>query len=57
MQKQRLHDLLTERNEQFAVFFIYTGKELPEHAAVKEKIGVILQRLTNIVHENSAPNT
>ena len=57
LQKQGLHDLLNKRNEQLAVFFIYTGKEIPEHAAVKEKIGLILQRLTNILYENIAPNT
>jgi len=52
-----LHDLLNERKEQLAVFFIYTGKELPEYIIVKEKIGLILQKLINIVHENSAADT
>jgi ribonuclease P protein component len=57
LQKQSLHELLNEKKEQLAIFFIYTGKELPEHIQIKEKIGLILQRLIHIVHENSAPNT
>lgn len=57
LQKQSLHDLLNERKEQLAVFFIYTGKEVPEYNMAKEKIGLILQRLIHIVHENTAPNT
>jgi ribonuclease P protein component len=48
---------LTDRKEQLAMFFIYTGKELPEYTMVKEKIGLILQKLINIIHENSASNT
>ncbi|HTR31160.1 MAG TPA: ribonuclease P protein component [Puia sp.] len=32
-----------------AVFFIYTGKELPDHVTVSQKIGVILQKLVKEV--------
>jgi hypothetical protein len=28
-----------------AVFFIYTGKELPDYVTVTDKIGVALQKL------------
>jgi hypothetical protein len=28
-----------------AVFFIYTGKDLPDYAIVTQKIGVALQKL------------
>jgi ribonuclease P protein component len=37
-----------------SVFFLYTGKELPEYQQVTKKIELILQRLTNIVHEKAA---
>jgi RNase P protein component len=45
LQKEPLLRRLTEKGLSLAVFFIYTGKELPEHATVTEKIGVILQKL------------
>jgi ribonuclease P protein component len=45
LQKEPLLRRLTEKGLSLAVFFIYTGKELPEHAIVTEKIGVILQKL------------
>jgi ribonuclease P protein component len=45
LQKQPLMDLLTEKGISMAVFFIYTGKELPDHSTVKAKIGVALQKL------------
>jgi ribonuclease P protein component len=45
LQKQPLMDLLMEKGISMAVFFIYTGKELPDHSTVKAKIGVALQKL------------
>ena len=45
LQKGLLLQRLTEKGISLAVFFIYTGKELPEYATVSEKIGVILQKL------------
>ena len=45
LQKEALLQRLTEKGLSLAVFFIYTGKELPEYATVTEKIGVILQKL------------
>ena len=45
LQKQTLYDHLMEKNRSLAVFFIYTGKELPDYGTVTEKIGVALQKL------------
>ena len=45
LQKEPLLRRLTDKRLSLAVFFIYTGKELPEYATVTEKIGVILQKL------------
>ena len=45
LQKEPLLRRLTGKGLSLAVFFIYTGKELPEYATVTEKIGVILQKL------------
>jgi ribonuclease P protein component len=45
VQKQALLDHLREKGVSMAVFFVYTGKELPDHHSVTGKIGVILQKL------------
>lgn len=45
LQKEPLLRRLTGKGLSLAVFFIYTGKELPEYATITEKIGVILQKL------------
>ena len=45
LQKQPLLRQLTEKGFSMAVFFIYTGRELPVYATVTEKIGVALQKL------------
>jgi ribonuclease P protein component len=45
LQKQALFQRLEEKGLCLAVFFIYTGKDLPDHATVTQKIGVALQKL------------
>jgi ribonuclease P protein component len=45
LQKLDLQRLLNEKGRSLAVFFIYTGKELPESGTVTEKIAVVLQKL------------
>jgi ribonuclease P protein component len=45
LQKQALLDHLVENGRSLAVFFIYTGKELPDYGTVTEKIAVALQKL------------
>ena len=45
LQKQPLMDALAEKKSSMALFFIYTGKELPDHGTVKARIGVLLQKL------------
>jgi ribonuclease P protein component len=45
LQKQELYDHLAGKGLFMAVFFIYTGKELPDYGTVTEKIGVALQKL------------
>jgi len=50
-QKQALVDAMAARPEQLALFFIYTGKELPDFALVKEKTAVIVNKLTAIINK------
>ncbi len=45
LQKQPLSGQLREKGLSMAVFFIYTGKELPPFELVSEKIGVALKKL------------
>jgi ribonuclease P protein component len=45
LQKNSLIDQLRPKGVSMAVFFIYTGKDLPEYQMVTGKIGVILQKL------------
>jgi ribonuclease P protein component len=57
LQKPAIQNVLHQKNTQLAVFFIFTGKELPSSSVVNEKIGLILQRLINIINENNPQNT
>ncbi len=45
LQKNDLQTELEENHKNLAVFFIYTGKELPGYPLVFEKIGNAIQRL------------
>ena len=45
LQKQPLLQRVKEKGVSMALFFIYTGKELPDYATASEKIGVALQKL------------
>jgi ribonuclease P protein component len=45
LQKGDLFGRLEEKGLSLAVFFIYTGKVVPDYPTVHQKIGVVLQRL------------
>jgi ribonuclease P protein component len=45
LQKHVVLQRLAEKERCMAVFFVYTGKDLPDYATVTQKIGVVLQRL------------
>jgi RNase P protein component len=45
VQKQPLIDHLAQKGLAMSLFFVYTGKELPDHSTVKERVGVALQKL------------
>jgi RNase P protein component len=49
LQKPPLFHRLKEKGSYLAVFFIYTGKELPDYGTVTNKIGVALQRLIKVM--------
>lgn|SRR5574338_204849 len=57
LQKIPLQQKLKEKNQQLLIFFIYTGKELPDFTLVKEKVAVALKKLERSIDENSSSNT
>ena len=42
---------------QLNVFFIYTGKDLPEFNVIKDKVAVALKKLSDKINENISSNT
>jgi ribonuclease P protein component len=56
LQKNELLDAAKKNNKRLAVFFIYTGNELPEYELVFEKTGSALKRLQKITNEAISSN-
>ncbi len=57
LQKIQLQEILSQKRLQLNLFFIYTGKELPEFGMTKEKVNVILNKMIKIVNESNSPAT
>jgi len=51
LQKNPLKEYLHENHKSVAVFFIYTGNEMPEYHFVFEKMNAALQKLEKLVSE------
>jgi ribonuclease P protein component len=49
LQKNELNKKLIAVNKQMNVFFIYTGKELPEYKFIFEKINSAVQKLIKVI--------
>ena len=52
LQKNELQEKIRTAGKQLKVFFIYTGKELPDFTTVKDKVAVALKRLADKTDEN-----
>ena len=52
LQKNDLQFQLSAANKSVHLFFIYTGKEVPEYNLVFEKTGNVLKRIIKMVNEN-----
>lgn len=51
LQKATLEQALQTKQRRLALFLIYTGKELPEYALIKEKMEAVLNKLVqNIIN-------
>ena len=57
LQKNTLQQKLLEAEKQLNVFFIYTGKELPDFITVKDKVAVVLKKLGGKIDENISTNS
>jgi ribonuclease P protein component len=49
LQKAPLEQALQTKQQKLALFLIYTGKELPNYALVREKIEVVLKKLLQTI--------
>ena len=52
LQKNELKELTKSQGKQLSVFFIYTGKELPDFKTIKDKVAVALKKLAGKIDEN-----
>lgn len=57
LQKNKLKEQLEQQQKQLAVFFVYTGNELPDYDLIFKKTGSALTRLIKITHENDLADT
>ena len=57
LQKNELAEKVKASVKQLNVFFIYTGKELPDFTMVKDKVGVALKKLVDKIDESISQNS
>jgi ribonuclease P protein component len=57
LQKNELSEKTKTTQKQLNVFFIYTGKELPDFKTVKDKVAVALKKLADKIDENIPANS
>ena len=53
LQKNELQNDPALTQKSLGIFFIYTGKVLPEHTIIFEKTGTVLKKFLKIIHENA----
>lgn len=57
LQKLPLYNKAEEKKIQLNVFFIYTGKDLPDFKLAKDKVAVALKKLYTIADESAPAGT
>jgi hypothetical protein len=57
LQKIEIREKARETQRQLNVFFIYTGKELPDFITVKDKVAIALKKLSDKIDENISANS
>ncbi|MEO7264995.1 MAG: ribonuclease P protein component [Ferruginibacter sp.] len=56
LQKNKLDSLVLKNQQQFSVFILYTGKELPAYSMVSGKIKLVIERLIKTCNGASEKN-
>ncbi len=54
LQKNELSEELVKKEKQLSIFIIYTGKELPEHKLITDKMKIVIRGLINKLNEPAA---
>lgn len=57
LQKNELKEVTISSCKHMNVFFIYTGKELPDFITIKDKVAVALKKLLVKLNENDPANS
>jgi ribonuclease P protein component len=57
IQKNELKESLISSGKQLNVFFIYTGKEVPDIYLVKDKVAVVLKKLLEKIDEKNSSDS
>lgn len=57
LKKNSLQLSLMEKHKGLNLFFIYTGKELPDYKLVSGKVNIILEKLLKLLNENNTSNS
>jgi ribonuclease P protein component len=57
LQKNELEEKVKTSVKKLNVFFIYTGKELPDFTMVKDKVSVALKKLVDKIDESISKNS
>jgi ribonuclease P protein component len=57
LQKLPLRELLLKNKQGVHLFFIYTGRNIPDSVQVNKSILLLLEKLVNQFNEGNSPNT
>jgi ribonuclease P protein component len=56
LQKNTLQEMLKETRQEANLFFIYTGKEIPDLTQVRNSIQLLIDKLVKQLHEGNSSN-
>jgi ribonuclease P protein component len=54
LQKPHFREVVKANNQQLNLFFIYTGKELPDYKLIYNKVAIALQKISREIEKQSA---
>lgn len=57
LQKLPLREALLKNKQRIHLFFIYTGRDIPDSVQVNKSILLLLEKLVNQFNEGNSPNT